>query len=82
MPEARRFVNGRCWNCGRSTTFDPTRVPSVSLDAASGGMIRVERLEPICLGCVRIANVNRRTRGLPIWSEDPAAYCAPEGPPE
>ena len=46
---------GECIGCKRLFHFNPVRVPSIRINGV---------LEPICQGCVALANPRRRANGL------------------
>lgn len=50
------FCTGYCIGCGRLFSFNPMRVPSVTINGSR---------EPICEGCVNRANPERIANGLP-----------------
>lgn len=56
---------GSCAGCGRTFVFNPLKVPSIR--------VRGER-EPLCEGCARQINENRRRAGLPECSIREDAY--------
>ncbi|MFE4756038.1 hypothetical protein ACFRIB_38405 [Streptomyces mirabilis] len=63
-----------CIGCGRLFMFDPEWVVSVLMDPETGWYPEPDRQhhavrEPACHFCVRAANVERRTRGLPLGYE-------------
>jgi hypothetical protein len=47
---------GHCFGCGRIFSFNPVRVPSITINGTR---------EPICAGCVERANPLRVKNGLP-----------------
>jgi len=59
------YALGRCWSCGRPLMFNAERVPSIPIDG--------ER-QPICQGCVDIANPRRVANGLDPIVVMPGAY--------
>jgi len=68
------FVIGQCVNCGNVFTFNPDKVPSVTVNG---------RREPVCQACIEFANPIREARGLPRIKPLPGAYDpAPEYPEE
>lgn len=58
---------GPCAGCHRVFSFNPTRVPSITLKG--------ER-EPICATCVERVNPERKKNGLPPIVPLPGAYEA------
>jgi hypothetical protein len=80
------FVFGRCFLCGVPISFDPTRVPSVSLGRdglpVQAPSAVVDRREPLCRDCVLKVNAERRPRGMPTWDESPSIWETVEGYPE
>ena len=59
------MVIGPCFGCGRTFSFHPDRVPSITING-----IR----EPICLNCVERANPIRVQNGLDPIRILPGAY--------
>jgi hypothetical protein len=65
------FALGPCYGCKQPFSYNPHRVPSVVVDGVR---------EPICRGCVAIANPRRKANGLPEIVPLPDAYePLPEG---
>ena len=59
---------GPCVRCHRVFPFNPVRVPSVKVKGIK---------EPVCSGCHRWANTERKKLGLPPFSDPhPDAYRA------
>lgn len=61
------FCLGNCIGCGKRFTFNPVRVPSVTVNGSR---------EPICLDCVNRANPRRIANGLEPIVPLPDAYEA------
>lgn len=58
---------GPCIVCGIPFAFNPVKVPSVRVNGVR---------EPICRGCVELANPVRKEKGLPEIQILPGAYDA------
>ncbi len=58
-------VVGPCVACGRVFSFNPDRVPSVTVKGSR---------EPVCRNCVERANPRRVENGLPPIVPLPGAY--------
>jgi hypothetical protein len=59
------FAMSPCVGCGRVFTYNPVRVPSVTINGSR---------EPICLDCVNRTNPQRVANGLPPIVPLPGAY--------
>jgi hypothetical protein len=59
------FCIGNCVACGRVFGFNPRRVPSVVVKGSR---------EPVCAGCMTVANETRKKNGLPELRVLPGAY--------
>jgi len=65
MSDAVVFVLGHCVGCGRLFTFNPWRVPSMTVRGAR---------EPVCRDCIERVNPRRVANGLPPIVPLPGAY--------
>lgn len=63
------FCAGACYGCGRLFSFNPVRVPSITVEGTR---------QPICIVCVERANPLRKKNGLPLIEPLPDAYEACE----
>jgi hypothetical protein len=61
------FCMGNCIGCGRRFTFNPVRVPSLTVNG---------QREPICRACVDRVNPIRKANGLEQIVPLPDAYGA------
>lgn len=59
-----------CVGCGNLFSFNPVKVPSISIDGGPK--------QPICAGCVARVNPMREKNGLPIIVPLDGAYDAAE----
>lgn len=59
------FFTSPCARCGRLFSYNPVRVPSVTIDG---------RREPVCQGCVDDVNPRRIANGLAPIEPLPGAY--------
>jgi hypothetical protein len=59
------FVHSACYGCGRPFAYNPHHVPSIRILGAR---------EPICQGCVDLANPLRIKNGLDPIEPHPDAY--------
>lgn len=59
------FMIGDCIACHRPFTFNPVHVPSIRVNG---------KREPVCKGCVDLANVEREKLGNPPLTYHPDAY--------
>lgn len=59
------FAFSACWCCEVPFSYNPMRVPSLRINGVR---------EPLCAGCVSIANVTRAKKGLPPIVPHPDAY--------
>ena len=62
---AYMFVIGNCYGCGRVFSFNADKVPSIRIDGVR---------EPVCRGCVEMANPKRIANGLEPIVPLPGAY--------
>ena len=58
---------GECISCKRIFSFNPMRVPSISINGVR---------EPICQACVTRINPERKKNGVPEIVPHPEAYTA------
>jgi hypothetical protein len=56
---------GICYSCKQPFTFNPRKVPSLTLNG---------RREPFCRKCIDEANVVRKEKGLPLFILALGAY--------
>lgn len=64
------FASGECVACGRFITYNPVRVPSITVNGHK---------EPICESCFNRWNeIHRTSKGLPPVALQPDAYQACE----
>jgi hypothetical protein len=89
------IARGSCFACGRQFAFNPSRVPSVTVDIATGRPPDVDAAgnpqaidpdvevarRPICRECVGLANVVRERNGREPIAVLPGAYDYAEGFP-
>lgn len=61
------LCHSACFGCGRIIAFNPMRVPSITSPTTG-------TREPICLDCVKRANVARFANGLLLIVPHPDAY--------
>jgi hypothetical protein len=68
---------GPCVGCRDVFAFDPDTVPSIPIDPQTGlppdlggDPARAVR-RPICPGCLELANIEPRRRGLRAWPVNP-----------
>lgn len=59
------FAMGTCLACKRVFTFNPLRVPSITVAGSR---------EPVCLSCMTLANAKRKEMGLEPHAIHPDAY--------
>jgi hypothetical protein len=59
------MVYGCCLCCGRTFSFNPSRVPSLTVNGTR---------EPVCRSCMDRGNAKRTAMGLPAHPIDPEAY--------
>jgi len=66
---------GPCWACRRVFEYHPDLVQSVLIDPVTGlapdmgGDPQRARREPLCPDCCKLANAERRRRGLELLDE-------------
>ena len=60
---------GSCIGCGRTFSFNPVKVPSITLSIDGNR-------EPICQDCVNLVNPKRIANGLEPIVPSPDAYDA------
>lgn len=60
------MVMSPCIGCGRAFSFNPTLVPSISVEGSPR--------RPICADCVARVNPMREKNGLPLIVPHPDAY--------
>lgn len=62
------FVIGSCCCCGTVMTFNPMKVPSITIEGTR---------EPVCAECIVAANKERAKRGVALLADPlPGAYEA------
>jgi hypothetical protein len=54
------FCHGNCYTCNAFISFNPDRVPSIP-----GSLTRSGTREPVCRGCIDLAQPKRKANGLP-----------------
>ena len=84
MTDSHIFVYFHCVNCGRPTTGNPDRVPSIRVSFDANGQPRPDpdgTREGICRYCAEGYNLQRKAAGLTPFFIPPDAYgAAPETP--
>jgi len=65
------LIYGHCWACRRPFTFNADWVPSIPVEGVK---------QPVCEGCMLLANEKRIAAGLSPHPIDPRAYEAQEVP--